>query len=161
MKFIKACSLSLALALPLAAAQAAAPNKASVLQVAEYSGDFYTLLTAATRAGLLNALADPRLELTLLAPTDEAFAKLPRGTVQFLMDPRNKTELVRFVKNHIVAGSIGSTSFADEPLNLPTLSGDMVKFEGRTIGNANLSTADIVASNGVVHIIDKVLMPGS
>ena len=160
MKTIKVLALGAALLVPVGGAYAVAP-KASVLEVAEHSGSFYTLLTAATRAGLLNALADPRLKLTLFAPTDEAFAKLPRGTVQFLLDPRNKAELERFVKNHIMAGSIGSASFAGEALNLPTLSGDMVKVEGRKIGKSTITTPDIVATNGVVHVIDEVLIPGT
>ena len=160
MNIMKTAALALTLALPLGAAHAVEP-KANVLQVAEYSGDFTVLLTAATKAGLLNSLADPRHKLTVFAPTDEAFAKLPRGTVQFLLDPRNKDELVRFVKNHIIMGSIGSASFADETLNLPTLSGDMIKLGGTNIGKARITNADIVATNGVVHVIDQVLIPGA
>ena len=102
--------------------------------------------------------------LTVLAPTDEAFAKLPAGTVETLLKPENRGQLVDILKNHVIAGRVNLAK-ALEVRDAATLQGSKisVRFEdGRVrVGSATLVKADIKASNGIIHVIDQVLMPVS
>jgi uncharacterized surface protein with fasciclin (FAS1) repeats len=133
----------------------------SIVDIAKAAGSFKTLLAAAAAAGLADALAGEG-PFTVLAPTDEAFAKLPKGTVEEWLKPENREQLAAVLKYHVIAGSVNLAK-ALEVREAPTLQGAKVtaKFEdGRVcIGAAILIKADIVASNGIIHVIDQVLLP--
>ena len=139
-----------------------APTAAGKDIVAIASGDaqFETLTKALGAAGLVTTLQG-KGPFTVFAPTDAAFAALPEGTVEELLKPENKAKLTKILTYHVVPGSVVSTSLK---------SGDVKSVEGSslkvavstgkvTVGGANVVKADIKASNGVIHVIDKVLMP--
>lgn len=139
------------------------PTTDTLAVVAEKAGSFTTLLAAAKAAGLVDALTgkDP---LTVLAPTDEAFAKLPPGTVESLLKPENRAKLASILKYHIIADRV----FSDQALRASkarTLQGGTVEFaehdDGVRVNGANVIAADIDASNGVIHVIDAVLLPAT
>jgi uncharacterized surface protein with fasciclin (FAS1) repeats len=144
-----------------AAASAVARGGKTLVDVAVATGGFKTLLAAATAADLVGVLAGEG-PLTLLAPTDEAFAKLPAGTVDTLLKPENREQLVAILKHHVIAGKV-SLAKALEAREGVTLQGSKVaiKFQdGRVrISSATLVTADIQAANGIIHVIDQVLIP--
>lgn len=133
----------------------------TIVGVAEATGSFKTLLAAATAADLAGALSGPG-PFTVFAPTDEAFAKLPKGTVEELLKPENREKLAGILKYHVIAGKV-SLAKALEVGEAATLQGSTItaKFEGGRvlIGPATLLKADITASNGVIHVIDQVLLP--
>ena len=139
-----------------------APTAAGKDIVAIASGDaqFKTLTKALGSAGLVTTLQG-KGPFTVFAPTDAAFAALPKGTVENLLKPENKAKLTKILTYHVVPGSVVSTGLK---------SGDVKSVEGSslkvavntgkvTVGGANVVKADIKASNGVIHVIDKVLMP--
>lgn len=135
----------------------------TIAAVAQQAGTFKTLLAAAEAADLVGALAGQG-PLTVFAPTDEAFAKLPKGTVEELLKPANKDTLASILTYHVVSGKI-ELAKALEVGTAATLQGATltVKFdEGRVqVGTATLLKANITASNGVIHVIDEVLLPPS
>ena len=141
----------------------AAKNKSgkTLVEVATAAGGFKTLLAAATAANLVGVLSSEG-PLTVLAPTDEAFARLPAGTVDSLLKPENRDQLVAVLKNHVLAGKV-TLAKALELSEGTTLQGSKiaVRFKDGKIqvGSATLLTADIEASNGVIHVIDQVLVP--
>ncbi len=165
MKSAKALALVAALGLSAGSAFAAGSwshvnqVRPDVFSVAQTAGTFETLLVAANNAGVLARLADPLHRVTLLAPTDEAFAKLPKGTIEYLMRADNKDKLAELVNNHIIAGGVLSTNFADQPIKAQTLAGQTVTLSGMKAGTAKIEHSDVIASNGVVHVIDQVLVP--
>ena len=133
----------------------------NLAETAEATGSFATLLAAADAAGLIGALSGAD-QLTVFAPTDEAFAALPKGTVESLLKPQNRDQLANLLNFHTVAGSIGSGSLEDGA-KLLTLSGAQAVVQasedGFTIQSAKIVATDVAASNGVIHVIDRVLMP--
>jgi uncharacterized surface protein with fasciclin (FAS1) repeats len=135
----------------------------SILDLAVADGRFKTLATALTEADLLEALNGDG-PFTVFAPTDEAFAKLPKGTVEKLLKTENREQLQSILKHHVTSGSIdlASALSAGEAV---TLQGESlsIRFEdGRMlVGDATIRDADIKASNGVIHVIDSVLLPPS
>lgn len=133
----------------------------NIVEVASAAGTFNTLLTAATAAGLADALTDDG-PLTIFAPSDDAFGALPAGTVDALLKEENRDQLVRILTYHVVSGQIGSDALADK-VTLKTLAGSKVVFaaaeQGLTVEGARITATDIKASNGLVHVIDRVLMP--
>ncbi|MBK7874973.1 MAG: fasciclin domain-containing protein [Planctomycetes bacterium] len=137
------------------------PQTANVVQLAEKAGTFGTLVAALDAAGLKDVLAGEG-PFTVFAPSDEAFAKLPKGTVEGLLKPENKARLVALLKFHVVSGRV----YADQARALAsatTLEGRTVALKatehGLLVGGANVTRADLEASNGVIHVIDAVLMP--
>lgn len=137
------------------------PQTANVVQLAEKAGTFGTLLAALDAAGLKEVLAGEG-PFTVFAPSDEAFAKLPKGTVEGLLKVENKAQLVALLKFHVVSGRV----YADQARALAsatTLEGRTVALKatehGLIVGGANVTRADLEASNGVIHGIDAVLMP--
>jgi transforming growth factor-beta-induced protein len=124
------------------------------------AGSFKTLVAAVKAAGLLEALQGTD-QLTVFAPTDEAFAKLPKGTVETLLKPENKAELQRILKYHIVKGAVPAANVKSGAI--PTLAGAKVTAkvgdDGVKINDANVVKADVHASNGIIHVIDSVLLP--
>ena len=133
----------------------------TIVDVAKAAGGFQTLVAAVTAAELAGVLSGEG-PFTVLAPTDEAFAKLPAGTVDTLLKPENRAQLVEILKNHVIAGKV-TLAKALEVREGTTLQGSSIsiKFDdGRVqIGNATLVKADIAASNGIIHVIDQVLLP--
>ena len=135
--------------------------KADVVDTAIGAGQFTTLVAAVQAAGLEGALRAPG-PITVFAPTDAAFAALPAGTVESLLKPENKDKLVSILTYHVVDGKTKSKDLAGKQLNVTTLNGAALAIDGANgvkVGNANVVTADIYASNGVIHVIDTVLSP--
>jgi len=152
--------MSLTAAAALATAAFAADN--DIVDTAAAAGDFGTLLAAAEAAGLVETLKSEG-PFTVFAPTDAAFAALPAGTVEDLLKPENKEALAGILTYHVIAGKVMSTDLTDG-MEAATVNGDTVVIDldgGVMVDGANVVTADIEASNGVIHVIDAVIMPGS
>ena len=139
------------------------PESKSIVDLASEAGSFNTLLAAAKKAGLAETLAGPG-SFTVLAPTDDAFAKLPKGTVDSLLKPENRDALATILKYHVVP----SRAFARDAISagsVNTLADEEIIFsirDGRlNVNGANIVATDLDASNGVVHVIDTVLLPSS
>lgn len=134
-----------------------------IVDTAAAAGSFNTLLAAAEAAGLVDALKGEG-PLTVFAPTDEAFAKLPAGTVESLLLPENKEQLAGILKLHVIAGQkVKSGDLAGKQLEAETLNGTIAidGTEGVRVNGASVIKADVRASNGIIHVIDTVLLPGS
>ena len=140
--------------------RAQAPTK-DVVDTAVAAGSFKTLAKALQAAGLIDTLkgAGP---FTVLAPTDAAFAKLPAGTVETLLKPENREKLRRILTYHVVQGKVMASEVAKMKSG-KAVSGDTFTIEategGVMIDNSHVTKTDIAASNGVIHVIDTVLMP--
>jgi len=138
----------------------------NIVETAQGAGKFTTLIAAAQAAGLAEALANGK-DLTVFAPTDEAFAKLPAGTVENLLKPENKSKLVAILSYHVLPRVLTSNQLPAGPIHVRTLkaAGDRTlavsKGASVTIDNANVISADIKADNGVIHVIDTVMLPSS
>ena len=134
-----------------------------IVDTAVAAGQFETLAAALTAAGLVDTLKGPG-PFTVFAPTDEAFAALPAGTVEDLLKPENKDQLIAILTYHVVAGEVMAADVV-EMTEAETVNGAMVevKVDGSNvmINNAEVTTTDIEASNGVIHVIDTVLLPPS
>ena len=151
------------LALTVAASFLSAPAFAQdkdIVDTAVAAGNFTTLTAALTAAGLVDTLkgAGP---FTVFAPTDAAFAALPAGTVEDLLKPENKDKLVAILTYHVLPGKVMSSDLT-EGLKAKTVNGAEVTITlegGAKVNGAVISTADIVASNGVIHVIDSVILP--
>lgn len=161
-------ALALGLASPLAfAAQPATPAASApqaqgdIVDTAVAAGQFTTLAAALDAAGLVSTLKGPG-PFTVFAPTDDAFAALPAGTVEDLLKPENKDKLVAILTYHVVPGRYPASSVVtlDEATTVQGGSVDIATADGGvTVDGAKVVTADVAASNGVIHVIDKVLMP--
>lgn len=125
------------------------------------AGRFNTLVAAVKAAGLVDALKGPG-PFTVFAPTDEAFAKLPPGTLENLLKPENKTQLQKILMYHVVAGLVTAKDVVKLD-SAKTLEGGSLTIHagkgGVTVNNAHVTKADITASNGVIHVVDTVLIP--
>ena len=152
----------LALMLGLAgSAKAESMANKDIVDIAASAGSFKTLVAAVQAAGLVDALKGEG-PLTVFAPTDEAFGKLPEGTVENLLKPENKDKLVAILTYHVVPGRVT----ADEVVNLDsakTLNGRSLKISSKDgavmVDAARVTATDIMASNGVIHTIDTVVLP--
>lgn len=156
MKFIP----SFAAAAILAASSLTA-NAANIVETAKGAGQFNTLLAAATAAGLAPTLSG-KGPFTVFAPTDAAFARLPKGTVENLLKPQNKRKLASILKYHVVAGEIESGDIKRGATHVKTVNGKSVsvkKHGGISVNGARVVAADVRADNGVIHVINKVLLP--
>ena len=134
---------------------------ADIVDTAVAAGSFTTLVAAVKAADLVGTLKSPG-PFTVFAPTDAAFKKLPKGTVASLLKPENKDKLVNILTYHVVPGKILAADVAGKTTAVATVEGDKVHVNGRhgvRVNNANVVKADIVADNGVIHVIDKVLLP--
>jgi uncharacterized surface protein with fasciclin (FAS1) repeats len=142
-------------------AAAPAESESTLLQVAAAAGNFRTLAAAIQAAGLEETLSGPG-PFTVFAPTDDAFAKLPPGTVDDLLKPENKAKLASVLAYHVVPGKLSAKEVVRSP-TLKTVQGQSlaVKADGAdvSIDNAKVVQADIMASNGVIHVIDTVVLP--
>lgn len=133
-----------------------------IVDTAAGAGGFETLLAAATAAGLVDTLKGEG-PFTVFAPTDAAFAALPEGTVAELLKPENKDKLVSILTYHVVPGKVMSTDLTNGMM-AATVQGEKVEIlteGGVTVQGATVTTADIEASNGVIHVIDKVILPAN
>ena len=139
------------------------PALADIPKTAQSAGQFNTLLAAVGAAGLSDVLAGDG-PFTVFAPTDEAFAALPEGTVATLLKPENKQQLVDILKYHVISGRVYDTD-AVAAKRAETLLGRGVNIglnaEGITVNDAKIVARNIDASNGVIHVIDQVLIPSS
>ena len=137
-------------------------SAADIVDTAVKAGQFNTLAAALKAAGLVDTLKGPG-PFTVFAPTDEAFKKLPAGTVESLLKPENKAKLVGILTYHVVPGKVMSSALAGKVTDAKTVQGQSVKVDatkgGVMVDNAKVVTADIVADNGVIHVIDAVILP--
>jgi len=132
---------------------------ANIIETAKGAGCFSTLLTAVEVAGLTSALESPG-PFTVFAPVDDAFAALPPGTVQTLV--YNTPQLARILKYHVLAGAFKRDQLIDQP-EWTSLEGAPVpirRADPFEVKNATVVSSDIVCDNGVVHVIDRVILPG-
>ena len=148
------------ISIAVGSASAYAADK-DIVDTAVAAGQFKTLAAALTAAGLVDTLKGPG-PFTVFAPTDAAFAKLPAGTLDTLLKPESKAKLTAILTYHVVAGKVMAADVV-KLKEAKTVNGAMVavKVDGGTvmINNAKVTTADIAASNGVIHVIDAVLLP--
>ena len=131
-----------------------------VVDTAVGAGDFTTLVAAVEAAGLVETLKGEG-PFTVFAPTDEAFAALPEGTVESLLQPENRDQLVAILTYHVVPGKVMSTDLSDGMTAATVQGGDITVdlSDGVKINEASVTAADIEASNGVIHVIDSVILP--
>lgn len=156
-----AAAALLSLSLGAATALAASPSK-DIVDTAVEAGSFNTLVAAVQAAGLVDALKGEG-PFTVFAPTDEAFAKLPAGTVDSLLKPENREQLVSILTYHVVPGKVMAGDIAAKSIAAETLQGQSVQIDALgasvTVDAATVIAADVEASNGVIHVIDTVILP--
>ena len=134
---------------------------ADIVDVASSSDDFTTLVAAVSAAGLVETLKGDG-PFTVFAPTNEAFAALPEGTVENLLKPENKDQLVKILTYHVVSGNYPSSSLVGARGPLTSVQGGTLNVNGMggvKIQGSTVIIADVAASNGVIHAIDKVMLP--
>ena len=147
---------ALALALSISVAKAA-----DIVDTAVAAGSFNTLVTAVKAAGLVDTLKGTG-PFTVFAPNDAAFAKLPSGTVENLLKPENKDKLVAILTYHVVPGKVMSKDIAGKKMMVKTVEGGRVAIDatdGVSVDGAKVVKADIETSNGVIHVIETVIIP--
>jgi uncharacterized surface protein with fasciclin (FAS1) repeats len=153
-------ALLAALGLMIGSASVRAADE-NIVDTAVAAANFTTLVAALKAAGLIGTLEGPG-PFTVFAPTDAAFAKLPAGTLDNLLKPENKAQLIQILTYHVVAGKMTSGQLT-KLKEAKTVNGQMipVKLSGRTVSvdGADVATADITASNGLIHVIDAVMLP--
>jgi uncharacterized surface protein with fasciclin (FAS1) repeats len=155
---IQAAAFGIALA---ASAAPAAAAEMDIVDTAVAAGSFETLVTAVQAADLAETLKGEG-PFTVFAPTDDAFAKLPEGTVADLLKPENKDRLTEILTYHVVPGKVMSSDIAGQALEAETVNGAPLPIdatEGVTAGGASVVQADVEASNGVIHVVDEVILP--
>jgi len=139
-----------------------AMSKKDIVDTAVEAGSFGTLVAAVQAAGLVETLKGDG-PFTVFAPTDEAFAALPEGTVESLLLPENKDQLVAILTYHVVPAKVMAGDIAGKNTNVLTVQGDRLDVNARGSGvkvdGATVTAADIEASNGVIHVSDTVLLP--
>ena len=144
----------------VASAAFAMEKSKDVVDTAVGAGNFGTLVAAVQAAGLVETLKGDG-PFTVFAPTDKAFAALPAGTVEDLLKPENKDQLVAVLTYHVVPGKVMSGDLSNNMRATTVQGGDVTIMtdSGVKVDNANVVTADIEASNGVIHVIDAVILP--
>ena len=160
MSKLKARSVVAAVVVSIASTAWAGGDK-DIVDTAIAAGSFKTLVGAVAKADLVETLKGPG-PFTVFAPTDEAFAKLPEGTLESLLKPENKKKLIEILKFHVVAGRLTAADAQGLPV-ADTVQGTSLLIAttstGVTVDGATVVTADIMATNGVIHVIDRVLLP--
>jgi uncharacterized surface protein with fasciclin (FAS1) repeats len=142
-----------------ASAKTAASAQKTIVDVATEAGSFTTLLKALEAADLVKTLSE-RGPFTVFAPTDEAFAALPNGTLDDLLKPENKEKLKRVLSYHVVSGELLSQNLkAGKVTTLAEVPVEISVKDGIRVNDAKVATPDLKASNGIIHVIDKVLLP--
>ncbi len=164
MSFFKSAAIALGLALSVAATPVLAGGaKKDIVDTAVKAGSFNTLVAAVKAAGLVDTLKG-KGPFTVFAPTDAAFKKLPAGTVESLLKPENKTKLTSILTYHVIPGKVMSGDIAGKKMDAKTVQGQTVAVDatdGVKVGGATVTQADIATSNGVIHVIDTVILPKS
>jgi uncharacterized surface protein with fasciclin (FAS1) repeats len=137
---------------------------ADIVETASEAGSFQTLLTAAEAAGLVDTLKSEG-PFTVFAPTDEAFAKLPEGTVEDLLKPENQDQLKAILTYHVVPGKTMSSDLAGKQVEVESVEGSAISIDATgdnvMVEDATVTQADIETDNGVIHVIDAVIQPQS
>lgn len=162
MSKVRSTILAAALAVPMALSAVTAKAN-DIVDTAISAGTFNTLVAAVKAGGLVDTLKGEG-PFTVFAPTDEAFKKLPAGTVEDLLKPENKAKLVQILTYHVVPGKVMSADIAGKELMAKTVEGSEIKVNatsGVMVDNAKVVKADIAADNGVIHVIDTVIIPKS
>jgi uncharacterized surface protein with fasciclin (FAS1) repeats len=133
-----------------------------IVDTAVSAGQFNTLVAAVQAAGLVETLKGEG-PFTVFAPTDEAFAALPEGTVETLLKPENKDQLIAVLTYHVVPGKIMSADIAGKSSQVASVEGSSLSVDatmgGVKVDQASVVTADIETDNGVIHVIDQVVLP--
>lgn len=158
---LKSAAAASLLALAAGCAPSADTSGGNIVDVASSAGSFNTLVAAVTAADLVDTLKGPG-PFTVFAPTDAAFAALPAGTVENLLLPENKDQLVSILTYHVVPGRIAAADIPAGRAQVATVQGGTLTTDTRDgvkINTANVVTADIAATNGIIHVIDTVLLP--
>ena len=153
-------TLAVAAAALIAGSAYAGSMKKDIVDTAVNAGSFETLVAAVQAAGLVDTLKGDG-PFTVFAPTDEAFAALPEGTVEELLKPENKDQLTAILTYHVVPGKVMSSDLSDDMM-ATTVQGTDVMIDldnGVMVQDATVVSADIETSNGVIHVIDKVILP--
>lgn len=153
--------LATATALFIAPAAFAGSVVKNIVDTAAAAGSFNTLIAAAKAAGLVDVLKSDG-PFTVFAPTDEAFAALPEGTVEMLLKPENKEKLAQILTYHVVPAKVMAADIAGKKAMVKTVEGSKATVDARSgvkIDGAKVVATDIEASNGVIHVIDAVIMP--
>jgi uncharacterized surface protein with fasciclin (FAS1) repeats len=159
--FAAAALVALAVSSVPAAAMNHGNHGKDIIDTAVAAGSFKTLAAALTAAGLVDTLKGPG-PFTVFAPTDAAFAKLPAGTVETLLKPENKAQLTAILTYHVVPGKVPASAVAGKVTDATTVNGATINVNGTNgvkVNNATVVQADVMASNGVIHVIDTVLLP--
>ena len=153
-------TLAVAAAALIAGSAYAGSMKKDIVDTAVNAGSFETLVAAVQAAGLVETLKGDG-PFTVFAPTDEAFAALPEGTVEDLLKPENKDQLTAILTYHVVPGKVMSTDLSNNMMAATVNGADVTIMteDGVTVNDASVVSADIVASNGVIHVIDQVILP--
>jgi uncharacterized surface protein with fasciclin (FAS1) repeats len=158
---IRSIAIVAVLTLGVAGAQAGKAPQKDIVDTAVAAGSFNTLAAALKAAGLVETLKG-KGPFTVFAPTDEAFAKLPAGTVENLLKPENKAKLASILTYHVVSGAVSSGEVV-KMTSAKTVQGQSVKISAKDgvvmIDSAKVVKADVMASNGVIHVIDSVILP--
>lgn len=134
---------------------------ADIVDTAVAAGSFKTLVAAVKAADLVGTLKGPG-PFTVFVPTDAAFKKLPKGTLASLLKPENKGKLVKILTYHVVPGKVMAADLAGRTIAVTTVEGGQVHVNGKhgvRVNNARVVKADVIADNGVIHVVDKVLLP--
>ena len=151
-----------ATALALTTAPAAFAQDADIVDTAVAAGSFNTLVAAVQAAGLVDVLKGDG-PFTVFAPTDEAFAALPEGTVETLLMPENIDQLTAILTYHVVAGEVMAADIVGTDFAAFTVNGEAISVNGLhssvMVNDATVVAADVDATNGVIHVIDSVLLP--
>ena len=148
-------------ALSFATPMFAGGHSKDIVDTAVGAGSFTTLVAAVQAAGLVDVLKGDG-PFTVFAPTDEAFEALPAGTVEMLLKPENKEQLVNILTYHVLPGKVMSGDIVGKSLEVTMVNGGTAKINasyGVKIAGATVVTADVEASNGVIHVIDAVILP--
>ena len=160
MSTFRRTTLALFAALPLAFSSLQVKAQ-DIVDTAVAAGQFNTLVAAVQAAGLVDVLKGDG-PFTVFAPTDEAFAALPEGTVENLLKPENREQLVAVLTYHVVPGKIMSTDIAGKSTDVASVQGSSLSVDatdGVKADNATVVAADIETDNGVIHVIDQVVLP--
>ena len=140
---------------------ASAMNYKDIVDTAAANGSFNTLVAAVKAADLVKTLKG-KGPFTVFAPTDAAFAKLPKGTLESLLKPENKAQLAAILTYHVIPGKVMAADISGKMLKVATVQGENISINatrGVKINEASVVTPDVGASNGVIHVIDTVILP--
>ncbi|MBL24840.1 MAG: Nex18 symbiotically induced protein [Rhodospirillaceae bacterium] len=163
MKSFRKLTIAIVAFITFAGVASATATKKDIVDTAVAAGSFNTLVTAVKAAGLVDVLKS-KGPFTVFAPTDAAFAKLPKGTLASLLKPENKAKLKAILTYHVLSGKVMAGDIKGKALTAKTVQGSTVAVDGKygvKVNDAKVTAADIAATNGVIHVIDTVILPPS